>query len=302
MFKSINNDFEYTIINKKIDDFNIWNLKNNFVCIKIDDNNYILNYENVKFLFNFINKNLSVVYHYNKISNKLIDIVSIINNFNKKNNKKNSLFYLEKINNQFKKIYDYDTNKELLNNLIEKYGYGILLHSKSIFKLIEEFEKFDDDEVYISLEDDDIFEISLNLYDTKNKYISDLINEDKIDSIEVELKVDINKLPDIAFDFKFKNVILNEDVSNKLKNINSLHKIINMIVKIIKKNDNIKQVIFDDQCGDLFFEELKNSDDDEDSDNEDKDSDNEDEDKDSDNEDKNSDNEDEDKDSDEDLI
>ena len=62
--ESVNNDIIYNIKNENIDSFYLWNLKNNLICIKINDNNYLFNYNLIKILFNYEEK---------KIYNKYFD-------------------------------------------------------------------------------------------------------------------------------------------------------------------------------------------------------------------------------------
>ena len=133
MIKSVNNDFEYTILDKEIDKFYLWNLKNNNICIKVDDNNYLFNYNGIKLIFSYDIKKLNITYYHKKKLNKLNQIIDKINANIKKSKESDLTSLLGKIHSQFKKIFKKNLDNKLIYKLIDNYSSKILLNSKIIF-------------------------------------------------------------------------------------------------------------------------------------------------------------------------
>ena len=275
---SINEDIIYN--NVDIDSnniFDIWNIKNDFICIKID--NYILfNYDTIKILFNINTKIINLEYIMDGEKSSFIDKVNIkidyINIYFQTKLFNSIIDYLDYINTEIMNLTEllYDENeyesssynddlsdygssssssnidKIQLNNvlpyIIKNNSNIILKHINIINNIINDYNNINnEDNIHICKTNNDMFNLNVEFYEfNNNESINNLINQDDIESIKINIKIVVEYLPKIVFLINFNNIIFKKDIFKELYCIDSLHELVKMLYNIIDDNNNINKL------------------------------------------------------------
>lgn len=233
--------------------FDIWNLKNDFLCIKINTNLILFNFEQFKIFYNINKKKISL-----QVFNELIDtnIGNLIEKINLELKNIDTLINrLEYIKNNFSSIeqdnicidicdniYDLDLNEE-----IKYLNVSSLKYLKVLNKLILEINTLNRSKYFhISKNDDkenNILDLNLNILEFKNNnLINQKIEDDIIDSIYINIIIVEDELPNIVFLIDFYNLKLKNKINTKTK---SIFKLVNKIFQFLEENDNFKLTSFD---------------------------------------------------------
>lgn len=225
-YLSNNKDIIYTqdsISNNINNDFLIWNIKNNFKCKKIDN----------LYKFDFNN---TIIYNYEKkelIVKKNNDIISS---------------YLEKINNYLKshnldliKTLNYivcTCNDNIISNYIDENleQFKILQNIKEIN---EKNNKLQISNLYVI--DNFLYKFNINIYEfTNNLIFKNLIDQNKLDSVLIDVQCFLDDYNEFYALFKFHNIKLKKNIFDKEIKYSNLDELIKNIYNLLDNEDFIE--------------------------------------------------------------
>ena len=267
---SINEDIIYhEVVIDTSNDFNIWNIKNDFICIKIEED-ILFNYNAIKIIFHVNTKNINLEYIIEEQSiylDKVNDKISEINNYFQNNILNSIINYLDYINTNLinlnnmllcndsssddssseesssSNIEEIKINK-ILSNITKKNGNSILKHIKVIINIITDYNNINyNDNIYIYRMKDNLFDLNIEFFEfINNDYLNNLIKQDIIESIKINIKILVDYLPKMVFLINFNNLLFKIDFFKDIYNIKSLNTLVNKIYDILDDNDNINKI------------------------------------------------------------
>jgi len=267
---SINEDIIYhEVVIDTSNDFNIWNIKNDFICIKIEED-ILFNYNAIKIIFHVNTKNINLEYIIEEQSiylDKVNDKISEINNYFQNNILNSIINYLDYINTNLinlnnmllcndsssddssseesssSNIEEIKINK-ILSNITKKNGNSILKHIKVIINIITDYNNINyNDNIYIYRMKDNLFDLNIEFFEfINNDYLNNLIKQDIIESIKINIKILVDYFPKMVFLINFNNILFKQDIFKELYNIESLEKLVNKIYNILDDNNNINKI------------------------------------------------------------
>lgn len=246
IFTSLNGDISINYEIKSIDDTLFkWNIKNNFICTKYTKNNYFLNYYYFKIIINYDTKKIQLLNN--------IDIF-IIDDIKKNINDDEIINIIDYINEIDKYIISLDTsnitqeNIDLYNSFFQYYKneYSLIFvidNINIINKLYDntlQINKLEN----ISIYNDDEYNIFyLEIYSIKkNNKLNKLINNGKLESINITLIILPSLFPQVKFIIDFENIILKNDISNIFSTCLTLFDYVNKLLEYINDEKIINTI------------------------------------------------------------
>tara|TARA_Y100000768_G_scaffold373420_3_gene342030 strand:- start:10267 stop:11139 length:873 start_codon:yes stop_codon:yes gene_type:complete len=246
IFTSLNGDISINYEIKSIDDTLFkWNIKNNFICTEYIKNNYFLNYYYFKIIINYDTKKIQLL---NNIDIFIIDNI-------KKNIKDDEIInIIDYINEIDKYIISLDTsnitqeNIDLYNSFFQYYKneYSLIFvidNINIINKLYDntlQINKLEN----ISIYNDDEYNIFYLEIDSikKNNKLNKLINNGKLESINITLIILPSLFPQVKFIIDFENIILKNDISNIFSTCLTLFDYVNKLLEYINDEKIINTI------------------------------------------------------------
>jgi len=265
---STNEDIIYHEINTTIEDkFNIWNIKNDFVCQKKDNDNILFDYNRIKLILNINDKKINLEniiensIHLEEINNNIIQT----NDYFENNQLSNIINYLDYINTIFINLNNIllyednssddsssddsssdDSSSDNMNikNTIKNHDSNILKHIKIINIIITDYNNINNNNnIHIYRINNNIFNLNVEFFEfNNNEYINNLIKQDIIESIKINIKILVDYLPKMVFLINFNNILFKIDFFKDIYNIKSLNTLVNKIYDILDDNDNINKI------------------------------------------------------------
>lgn len=246
IFTSLNGDISINYEIKSIDDTLFkWNIKNNFICTKYTKNNYFLNYYYFKIIINYDTKKIQLLNN--------IDIF-IIDDIKKNINDDEIINIIDYINEIDKYIISLDNsnitqeNIDLYNSFFQYYKneYSLIFvidNINIINKLYDntlQINKLEN----ISIYNDDEYNIFyLEIYSIKkNNKLNKLINNGKLESINITLIILPSLFPQVKFIIDFENIILKNDISNIFSTCLTLFDYVNKLLEYINDEKIINTI------------------------------------------------------------
>ena len=269
---SINEDIIYhEVVIDTVNNFNIWNIKNDFICIKLEDN-ILFNYNAIKIIFNTNTKKINlenIIEEESIYLDEVNDKISEINNYFQNNILNSIINYLDYINTNLinlnnmllcndsssdnssslddsssSNIEDIKTNDVLSYIIKNNKNKNILKHIRIINNIITNLNIINnDDNIYICRLNDNIFDLNIEFYEfINNDYINNLLKKNIIESIKINIKILVNYFPKMVFLINFNNILFKKDIFKELYSIESLDKLVDKIYNILDDNNNINKI------------------------------------------------------------